>query len=256
MDIITFWMNNAGRKALNLVETTELLAKLGRTEEPGARTYLINRICEGNLKLVYTTVKAYSDKRHFRWGGDLSVDLLQVGYLGLRHAVERYDASRGTRLSTVAVSWIRQKIGRHINQKEAQIYIPENLVREIHHVKRTGKPSGTKSTPRNLRLLDMALYAHANPLSLDKPVNKDDERATLGDVIEQPDNGNTGERYASKLDEVQNLMKKAGLSKGVQDFLLAYAECGVKTKAFARAGMKGDPTHTFRYAIERIQSVL
>ena len=60
MDQITPWLNAAGAKAIDKVETTELLAKLARTTNEKARTRLINKICEGNLKLVYTTVKNFS----------------------------------------------------------------------------------------------------------------------------------------------------------------------------------------------------
>ena len=90
MDSVTLWLNAAGNAAIDAVETTELLARLGRTSDEAQRTALINKVCAGNLKLVYSTVKRYSDRRRFKWGSELSVDLLQVGYLGLRQAVSRY----------------------------------------------------------------------------------------------------------------------------------------------------------------------
>ena len=68
MDAVTTWLNVAGENAIDHIETTELLAKLGNTTNERQRTKLINKICAGNLKLVYTTVKKYSDSRRFKWG--------------------------------------------------------------------------------------------------------------------------------------------------------------------------------------------
>ena len=257
MDSITIWINNAGRRAIDRVETTELLAKLGKTEGRKEREQLINKIAEGNLKLVYTTVKLYCDKRRFRWNTERTADLLQVGFEGLRHAISRYDATKGTRLSTIAVPWIKQKLGRYLTKCEQQIYTPENLVREVYHYKKHGTFSGTKSCPKNTNLVHIAAYALAPCASLDKPTEgKDGVGACFGDTIAQPDTSNTGDHYDRELMEVRDLMAKAQIEPRVQDYLLLYAEIGEKTKAFQKAGLKGSPRKVMEDAIERIQAQL
>ena len=257
MDSITIWINNAGRLAIDKVETTELLAKLARTEGRKERNALINKIAQGNLRLVYSTVKAYVDKRRFRWNTERTADLLQVGFEGLRHAISRYDASKGTRLSTIAVPWIKQKLGRYLVKCEQPIYTPENLVREVFYYKKHGTFSGTKGCPKNTNLVHVAAYALAPCASLDKHYDgKDSEGGTLADIIPQPDTSNTGDRYDRELMEVRDLMAQAGIEPRVQDYILLYAEIGEKSKAFTKAGLKGSPRKTMEDAIERIQAQL
>ena len=44
-------------------------------------------------------------------------DLIQEGNLGLEHAVDKFDWRRGFKFSTYATFWIRQAIGRALDQK-------------------------------------------------------------------------------------------------------------------------------------------
>lgn len=254
---MTLWLNAAGEKALDRVATTELLAKLARAEKDSKEyTKILNRICEGNLLLVYKTTEAFAKKRLIKWGGPLSVDLLQVGFLGLRHAVTRYDASRGTVLSTVAVPWIRQKLGRHMNKCEQSVYVPENLVNEVSYFKKHGEVSNRKTAPKNHQLVHIAAYACANPLSLDMPMGEDGT-ATFADSIESPDRSNTYHLTEKKLLEIRDLMAQAMIEPRVQDFVMEYARTGVVSVAAYRSQLKtSNPSRVLRTAIEKIQSVL
>ena len=56
-------------------------------------------------------------------GMDLG-DLIQEGNLGLEHAVDKFDWRRGFKFSTYATFWIRQSIGRALDQKGSLIRIP------------------------------------------------------------------------------------------------------------------------------------
>ena len=256
MDSVTLWLNTAGNRAIDRTETNELLARIARTDKD-SKVYrkLVNKVIEGNLKLVYTTVKKYSDKRGWRWGTELSADLLQAGVEGLKVAVERYDAKKGS-LSTIAVPWIRQRIGRYYIQKEARVYVPEHLVREVISVAQTGKPTGSKTTPKNLKLIDQARLAMISPLSLDKPMGEDQD-CTFGDLIESQDCSNTGERYDRELLGVRDLMAKAGVEPRVQDMVIAYAERGNITIAAAKAGVKEKEARAkLNDAIKRCQALV
>ena len=257
MDQITPWLNAAGTKAIDKVETAELLAELARTTDEKARTRLINKICEGNLKLVYTTVKNFSDHRRLRWGNELSADLLQVGFLGLHHAVGRYDASRGTRLSTVAVPWIRQKLGRYLIQKVPTIYIPENLVREVVSLKKTGKLTNSRTTPKDTRLVDMAAYAYGQIKSLDIRLNGEEDGNTLGDLIPQPSTENSARREDEAFLLLKDTMAQAGIEPKTQDLMVEYARRG--RLAIAASKLRVSPTHARRLvnsAIERMQALV
>jgi len=259
MDSITLWLNTAGKHAITPIQTTELLARLARTTDEKKRQRLINRICEGNLKLVYFTVKAYSDKRGFRWGSERSLDLLQVGFEGLSHAVGRYDAKKGTKLSTIAVPWIKQKVGRYIVKCEQPIYTPENLVQEVYYFWKHGKLSNSRTTPKNEQLVHIAAAAMSPQLSLDKPLNEGEEGGVLVDTIAQPDTSNRGAKYDLKFLELKDLMAKAGLPPRIQDYVLIYAETGVKSSAFVKAGLdsrKGSPSQQMAKAIDKLRALV
>lgn len=259
MDSITLWLNTAGKYAITPVQTTELLARLGKTEDQAKRDRLINKICEGNLKLVYSTVKKYSDKRGYRWNDERSLDLLQVGFEGLRLAVSRYDATRGTRLSTIAVPWIRQKVGRHLIKCEQTIYTPENLVQEVYYFWKHGKLSNTRTTPKNEQLVHIAAAAMSPALSLDKPLNEGEEGALFVDTIAQPDTSNRAEKFDRQFLELKDLMAKAGLPPRIQDYLMIYAETGVKSTSFVKAGLdsrKGSPSQQMAKAIEALRALV
>ena len=220
MDTITLWLNNAGRYTLDQVQTAELLAKLGRTTDEKVRTILINKICQGNLRLVYTTTKAYADRRQIRWGSELSADLLQAGFFGLHHAVGRYDAKYGTRLSTIAVPWIKQKLGRYLNTKERVIYVPEGLVREIHYMRNHGKASGSKATPKNPELLQFAQSAMKAPTSIDVKIG--DDGSCLADLLQAPE----VEGGQNPADELATLLDKAQVKPQVKEMVLHYTAGG------------------------------
>lgn len=258
MDSITLWLNTAGKYAITPVQTTELLARLAKTTDEAKRHNLINKITQGNLKLVYSTVKRYSDKRSFKWESERSLDLLQVGVEGLSYAIGRYDATKGTRLSTIAVPWIRQKVGRYIVKNEQPIYTPENLMREVHHFWATGEYSNTRTTPKNKQLVHIAAAAMQPQLALDKPLEEDDTSRLL-DTIEQPDTSNRAEKFDPLLLKVKDLMAKAGLAPRIQDYLLIYAECGVKKTSFVKAGLdsrKGSPYQQFEAAVDAIRELV
>ena len=257
MDTITAWLNAAGSKAIEKEETKELLFEIAKLEEGRKKQRLVNKVCEGNLKLVYTTVKSFSDRRRLRWGTELTADLLQVGALGMHYAIGRFDPTRSNSLSTVAVPWIRQKLGRYMIQKEPMIYIPENLVREVVSLKNTGKLTNSRTTPKNTSLIDLAVYASGRPTSLDVRVgNSYDETSTLGDLIAQPSTEGSYARQDKAMLALKEAMAKAGIEPKVQDLMCEYARKGRLTIAAQR--FRITPKAARRMvdgAIKRIQAV-
>lgn len=90
---------------LNSREENELLV-LAKAGDKDAMASLISH----NEKLIYQqALRAY---RSGITGSSELVDLQQLGRLGFMKAVEKYDASKGYRLSTYATWWIRQHITR------------------------------------------------------------------------------------------------------------------------------------------------
>src|SRR5215211_5201361 len=77
------------------------------------------RFIRANLRLVVSIARRYPLPQ----GMDLG-DLIQEGNLGLEHAVDKFDWRRGFKFSTYATFWIRQAIGRALDQKGSLIRIP------------------------------------------------------------------------------------------------------------------------------------
>ena len=86
-----------------------------------ATTQFIN----SNLRLVVSVARKY------QWSGLPLSDLIQEGNLGLIHAVEKFDWRKGFKFSTYATWWIRQSIGRAIENTAHTVRIPAHVGDEI-----------------------------------------------------------------------------------------------------------------------------
>lgn len=65
------------------------------------------------------------------------MDLVQEGSLGLMKAVEKFDYSRGYKLSTYATWWIRQAISRAIADQAQLIRVPVHMIEVVNRARRT-----------------------------------------------------------------------------------------------------------------------
>ena len=122
-----------------------------------------------NLRLVVSIAKRYPAVP----GMEL-MDLIQEGNLGLRHAVDKFDAGRGFRFSTYATHWIRQAIGRAVDRHSPATKMPLERAREVRRHLRDA------STPDDEELQRAAAGYSAS--SLDMPLD-DSGGGSLGDTL-------------------------------------------------------------------------
>lgn len=74
-----------------------------------------------NLRLVISRAKKFKDK------GLEFEDLIQEGNLGLMKAVDKFDSSKKTKVSTYATWWIDQSIRRAISNKGKTVRVPTHI---------------------------------------------------------------------------------------------------------------------------------
>jgi len=135
-----------------------------------------DRFIRSNLRLVVSIARRYPLPQ----GMDL-LDLIQEGNLGLEHAVDKFDWRRGFKFSTYATCWIRQAIGRALDQKASLIRIPGDRAASPRAALRQASGDGETLDQANAEL-----HRLTTPVSLDKTVG-DDGDATLGDLMANGD---------------------------------------------------------------------
>jgi RNA polymerase primary sigma factor len=164
----------AGREAAAQLATGQRGAALKAAVAAAAEAK--DRFIRSNLRLVVSIARRY----RLPQGMDL-LDLIQEGNLGLEHAVDKFDWRRGFKFSTYASFWIRQAIGRALDQKASLIRLPGDRSASLR--------AALRQVSRDGETLDRAnaeLYRLTTPVSLDRTVGGDGD-ATLGDLIASSD---------------------------------------------------------------------
>ncbi len=113
-DGIKMYLQAIGQHELLTRDEEQKWAERAAEGDEYAREMLIN----SNLRLVVSIAKRYA-----RRGLDF-LDLIQEGNTGLIKAVEKFDHTKGFKLSTYATWWIRQSITRALASKTRTIRVP------------------------------------------------------------------------------------------------------------------------------------
>lgn len=89
-----------------------------------------NEFARHNLRLVIKLSAGFQGR-----GLPLD-DLVQEGWFGLAHAIDKFDYRRGFKFSTYATWWIRQALQRAVDNLGSTIRIPVHAADELRRVKR------------------------------------------------------------------------------------------------------------------------
>jgi RNA polymerase primary sigma factor len=123
-----------------------------------------DRFIRANLRLVVSIARRYPLPPSMEL-----LDLIQEGNLGLEHAVDKFDWRKGFKFSTYATFWIRQAIGRALDQKASLVRLPGDRSASLRAALRQVAGDGEELDDENSRL-----YRLTTPTSLDRPVGDDD----------------------------------------------------------------------------------
>jgi RNA polymerase primary sigma factor len=181
---IKLYLREIGQvKLLTPQEEIDLAARIKKGDKK-AREQMI----KANLRLV---VKIAHDYEGF---GLPLLDLISEGNIGLMKAVERFDPSKGGKLSTYGSWWIKQSIKRALANQSKTIRLPVHLVDKISKMRRVAmklqEVFGREPTDEELaeelgmtpsRVAQMRTAA-IRPASLDAPIG-DDESNNYSEII-------------------------------------------------------------------------
>lgn len=185
-DGIKSFLNVLGSSKMLTSQEEQEIGKMLGSEDPTIRDYAVNQLMTSNLRLVTSIAKKYLNR-----GLDLE-DLLQEGSLGLMKAIQKFDYTLGNKFSTYATWWIRQAITRAIADQARTIRIPVHMVETINKLSKTERQLmqefGRDPTPEELseamggqvagftpKKIIAIKKLNVDPVSLDKPVGKDEE---------------------------------------------------------------------------------
>jgi len=208
------YLGRIGRGRLLTHEEELDLGRWARAGDARARVRLI----EKNLRLVVSVAKRYGGM------GLPFEDLIQEGNIGLIKAAERFDPELGNRFSTYAIWWIRQAIGRAIEDKGRAIRLPTHAqgkarkaarVRNELSARLGGEPADEEVgerlgwTVREVRAVTGLLL---EVFSLDRPVGAEDGSTKLGDFVEDEQASEVPEAVIRNMENTRLKESMGGMS--------------------------------------------
>ena len=132
-----------------------------------------DRFIRANLRLVVSIARRYPLPPSMEL-----LDLIQEGNLGLEHAVDKFDWRKGFKFSTYATFWIRQAIGRALDQKASLVRLPGDRSASLRAALRHASGEGTELDDEHSRL-----HRLTTPTSLDRTVGDESDGSELIDLL-------------------------------------------------------------------------
>ena len=213
-ELLTEYSRRLGRGRLLTHEEELDLGRRARAGDTRARARLI----EKNLRLVVSVAKKY------RGMGLPFEDVIQEGNLGLIMAAERFDPELGNRFSTYAIWWIRQAIGRAIEDKGRAIRVSAHVQGKVRKATRTrnelsatlGREPADEEVAERLGWtvgeVQTLSGLHLDVLSLDRLVGAEDGSAEFGEFVEDERASEVAEAVIREMENTRLQESMVGMS--------------------------------------------
>ena len=183
-DPVRMYLKEIGTVPLLSADEELRLAKRKAEGDDNAK----ERLIEANLRLVVSIAKRYTGR------GMSFLDLVQEGNLGLIKGVEKFDYTKGYKLSTYATWRIRQSVTRALADQARTIRVPVHMVETINKMskmqrKLTLELGYEPSVAELSEALEMSedkvmeiMQIAREPASLETPIGEEDD-SNLGDFV-------------------------------------------------------------------------
>jgi len=260
------------------------LCEIGKVKllTPEQEIELAERIKKGDKKAREEMIKAnlrlvVKIARDYEGIGLPLLDLISEGNIGLMKAVERFDPTKGAKLSTYAAWWIKQAIKRGLANQAKTIRLPVHVLDKLSKInqaaRRLHQELGREPTDEELgdelgftgsSVAQMRTIA-IRPASLDAPLG-DEESNTFGEVVQDENAETPYERLADKAAsgalremvdtlsrrEGEILRARFGLDGGPQQTLEQVSETFGVTRERVRQ-IQNNALRKLRQMIERLE---
>jgi len=175
-DAFQLYLREIGQVPLLTPKEEIALAKRIKRGDKAAREHMI----KANLRLVVKIARDYEGM------GVPLLDLISEGNIGLMKGVERFNPTKGAKLSTYASWWIKQAIKRALSNQAKTIRLPVHVVDRLALIRKAevklrevfDREPTDEEVAEELELdtKKVRQYRDASraPLSLDAPVGEDD----------------------------------------------------------------------------------